>query len=110
MCFYGFESFENAGCSLFLSPFPHSLLKRQIIQLYKSAMPPIRASEPNGFLTTLPDPAWVECPRCGGPASVRGLTVVLEYDLWRVKRGLTCLPQILVPSERADAVTHDQVE
>lgn len=33
-------------------------------------MPPVRASEPNGFLTTLPDPAWVECPRCSKPASI----------------------------------------
>lgn len=33
-------------------------------------MPPLRASEPDGFLTTLPDPAWVECPRCSFPARI----------------------------------------
>lgn len=33
-------------------------------------MAPIRASEPNVFVDSLPDPAWVECPNCGKPARV----------------------------------------
>lgn len=33
-------------------------------------MQPIRASEPNALLTTLPDPTWVECPRCSRPARI----------------------------------------
>ena len=33
-------------------------------------MSPIRTSEPNVFLHTLSDPAWVECPNCGKPARV----------------------------------------
>lgn len=33
-------------------------------------MPSHRAREPNVLLATLPDPAWVECPRCARPARV----------------------------------------
>lgn len=33
-------------------------------------MSTIRAAEPNVFVDTLPDPAWVECPHCGKPARV----------------------------------------
>lgn len=33
-------------------------------------MRPIRTSEPDVLLTTLPDPVWVECPRCSRPARI----------------------------------------
>lgn len=50
-------------------------------------MPPIRTSEPDGFLITLPDPAWVECPRCGKPARV--VRKPHRYR-WGATANLTC--------------------
>lgn len=50
-------------------------------------MPPIRASEPNGFLITLPDPVWVECPRCGKPARIARKP---HRYRWGAPTNLTC--------------------
>lgn len=50
-------------------------------------MPPIRASEPSSLLSTLPDPAWVECPRCAKPARV--VRKPHKYRMY-AKSTLTC--------------------